>query len=69
MKVGELFKDETAWLTQRSLAQLFGVGVPAVNKHLKHIFESGELDPAATVSKMAIVRSEGGREVTPTRSV
>lgn len=64
VKVGVLFRDETVWLTQRSLAELFGVGVTAVNKHLKHIFESGEIDPIATVSKMEMVRSEGRREVT-----
>jgi hypothetical protein len=57
------FKDETVWLTQKALAELFGVKVPAVNKHLKNIFESGELVREATVSKMEIVRSEGAREV------
>ena len=62
--VGVLFRDETAWLTQKALAELFGVGVPAVNKHLKNIFESGELDPGATVSKMEMVRTEGERRVT-----
>jgi hypothetical protein len=66
VKVGVLFKDETAWLAQKSLAELFGVGVPAVNKHLKNIFESGELDPTSTISKMEMVRSEGGRAVTRT---
>jgi hypothetical protein len=55
VKVGVLFRDETAWLTQRTLAELFGVKVPALAKHLKNIFESGELDRAATVSKMEIV--------------
>lgn len=64
VKVGVLFKDETAWLTQKALAELFGVGVPAINKHLKNIFESGELDSEPTISKMEIVGSEGGREVT-----
>ncbi len=63
VKVGVLFKDETAWLSQRALAELFGVGVPAVSKHLKNIFESAELDPEATISKMEIVGTEGGREV------
>jgi len=63
VKVGVLFRDETAWLTQRALAELFGVKVPAITKHLKNIFESGELDRAATVSKMEIVQSERGREV------
>ena len=66
VKVGVLFRDETAWLTQKALAELFGVGVPAINKHLKNIFESGELEPAATISKMEIVRSEGGRDVART---
>ena len=64
VKVGVLFRDETAWLTQKALAELFGVGVPAITKHLKNIFESGELDRKATISKMEIVRGEGGREVT-----
>jgi len=63
VKVGVLFRDETAWLTQRALAALFGVKVPAITKHLKNIFESGELDEAATVSKMEMVQSEGGRDV------
>jgi hypothetical protein len=64
VKVRVLFKDETAWLTQRALAELFGVGVPAINKHLSNIFESRELSRSATVSKMEIVQPEGGREVT-----
>ena len=63
VKVRVLFKEETAWLTQKALAELFGVKVPAINKHLKNIFESGELDRSVTVSKMEIVQSEGAREV------
>jgi hypothetical protein len=63
VKVGVLFRDETAWLTQRALAELFGVRVPAITKHLKNIFESGELDRAATISQMEIVQSESGRKV------
>ena len=63
VKVGVLFRDETAWLTQKTLADLFGVGVPAITKHLKNIFESGELARAATVSKMEMVQSEGDRQV------
>jgi hypothetical protein len=42
---------------------LFGVGVPAINKHLKNIFESGELEPGTTISKMEMVQREGSREV------
>jgi len=64
VKVEVFLKDETAWLTQKALAELFGVKVPAINKHLKNIFDSGELSRAATVSKMEIVRPEGKREVT-----
>ena len=63
VRVEVFFKDETVWLTQKALAELFGVKVPAVNKHLKNIFDSGELIWGATVSKMEIVRNEGGREV------
>lgn len=63
VKVDVFFKNETVWLTQKALAALFGVRVPAINKHLKNIFESGELSREATVSKMEIVRAEGGREV------
>ena len=64
VKVDVYFKDETVWLTQKALAELFGVKVPAINKHLNNIFESGELSREATISKMEIVQSEGGRSVT-----
>lgn len=57
------FKDETAWLTQKTLAELFGVKPPAISKHIKNIFESGELLEVATVSKMETVAIEGDREV------
>ena len=56
VKVAVFFKDETVWLTQKALAELFGVNVPAINKYLKNIFESGELIREATVSKMEIVQ-------------
>jgi hypothetical protein len=58
-----LFARETFWLTQKTMADLFGVNVPAVNKHLKNIYASGELTPEATVSKMETVQDEGGRHV------
>ena len=63
VKVDVFFKEETVWLTQKALAELFAVKVPAINKHLKNIFESGELSREATISKMEIVRSGGRREV------
>jgi len=64
--VDVVFKDETFWMTQKAIGELFGVNTPAVNKHLKNIFDDEELTPDATVSKMEIVQNEGGREVTRT---
>ena len=55
---------ETIWLSQKQLSELFDVGIPAINKHHKNIFETGELEEKATISKMEIVRKEGSREVT-----
>ena len=60
-KVQVVIKDETLWCTQKAMAQLFGVGVPAISKHLGHIFEEGELDRTATGSKMEIVVHRGFR--------
>jgi hypothetical protein len=59
-----LLWDESFWMPQKAIAELFGVGKAAVSKHLKNIFESGELDPEATVSKMETVRREGSRSIT-----
>jgi hypothetical protein len=59
VKVGVLFRDETAWLTQRALAELFGVGVPAITKHLKNIFESGELAKSSVVSILEMAATDG----------
>jgi DNA-binding MarR family transcriptional regulator len=63
VKVDVFFKGETVWLTQKALAELFGVQTPAVNKHLKNIYASGELTREATISKMETVQTEGGREI------
>lgn len=60
-KVQVIIKDETIWCTQKAMAQLFGVGVPAVSKHLKNIFEEGELSPEMTISKMETVINRGKR--------
>ena len=60
-KVQVVIKGETLWCTQKAMAQLFGVGVPAISKHLNHIFEEGELEENTTVSKMEIVVSRGFR--------
>lgn len=56
-----LYKDETIWATQKAMAALFDVGKSAISKHLKNIFESGELDKAVTVSKMETVVNRGFR--------
>ena len=60
-KVQVVIKDETLWCTQKAMAQLFGVGVPAISKHLKNIFAEGELDPDTTISKMETVVNRGIR--------
>lgn len=64
-RVQVVIKDETIWATQKAMAQLFGVGVPAISKHLAHIFEEGELNKDATVSKMEIVVNRGFRGEIP----
>ena len=56
-------ENETVWLTQLKIADLFGVQKAAISKHIKNIFESGELIKEATVSKMETVQAEGGRTV------
>lgn len=61
--INAVVKDETIWLTQKAMAELFAVEVPAISKHLTNIFSEGELQPEATVSKMEIVRAEGSRKV------
>ena len=61
-KVQVVIKKETIWCTQKAMAQLFGVGVPAVSKHLKHIFEEGELDENVVVSFLEITTQHGAIE-------
>lgn len=56
-------KDETIWLTQKGMADLFGVGVPAVAKHLENIYQDAELQRDATISILEMVRQEGSRSV------
>ena len=57
------FQNETLWLTQALIAELFQTSIPNVNIHLKSIYEEGELDQAATIKSYLIVRTEGGRQV------
>ncbi|GHT49888.1 hypothetical protein AGMMS49982_04180 [Bacteroidia bacterium] len=61
VKIDVVVKDETIWLTQKAMAMLFDVQVPAISKHLKNIFQEGELLENATVSKMEIVVNRGFR--------
>ena len=57
--VDAVVKDESIWLTQKGMSELFGVQVPAINKHLKNIFEDGELREEVVVSKMEITTQHG----------
>lgn len=52
VSVSAIIKDETVWLTQKGMAELFGVQTPAISKHLKNIFEEGELSESVVISKM-----------------
>lgn len=56
-------ENETVWLNQRQLADLFGKAKGTLSEHIKHIFEDGELDPAATVRPFRTVQREGDRDV------
>ena len=59
VKVDVVVKDETIWLTQKAMAALFGVQAPAISKHLKNIFEEGELDEHVVVSILEITTQHG----------
>jgi len=63
VKVEVIFNDETFWLNQKRLAELFGVEVNTINYHLKEIYKSGELVEEATIRKIRIVQKEGNRDV------
>ena len=57
------YEDENIWLTQKMMAALYDVSVPAINQHLKRIFSDNELEPEATVKQYLIVQTEGDRQV------
>ena len=63
LSVNAYIKDETIWLTQKSMSELFGVNPQAITKHLQNIYNEGELEQAATCSKMEQVQDESGRVV------
>ncbi len=64
IKVKVAIKDETIWITQRGMAELFDVSTPTINEHLKNIFESNELEKESTIRNFRIVQTEGARQVT-----
>ncbi len=64
VKIEAYMQDETIWLTQQRMAEVFGVGKSTISEHLGNIYESGELEKEATVRKFRTVQIEGGREVT-----
>lgn len=57
------YEDENVWLTQKMMATLYNVSVPAINQHLKRIYSDNELDTEATIKKYLIVQTEGKRKV------
>ncbi len=59
VKIEVLFEDETFWLSQKRIAELFGVEIPTINYHLKEIFKSGELVEDSTTRKIRVVQKEG----------
>jgi hypothetical protein len=63
VNVDVLLRYESIWLTQKSMAELFDVNVPAINKHLSNIYDEGELLKDSTISKMEIVQKEGKRNI------
>ena len=56
-------KRETVWASQKQIAEIFDVNIPAINKHIKNIYKTGELDENSTIRKIQIVQQEGKRKV------
>ncbi|MBW6492822.1 MAG: virulence RhuM family protein [Lentimicrobium sp.] len=63
VKLEVIVQDETVWLTQKAMGELFGVAKSTISEHLTNIYQSGELDKEATVRKIRTVQNEAGREV------
>mgnify|MGYP000976952351 CR=1 FL=1 len=64
--INVVFKDETFWLTQKGMAELFDCSTDNISLHLKNIYADGELEQPATTEKISVVRTEGTREVSRT---
>ena len=63
VNISVTYKNEIFWLSQKAIAALFGVEVPAISKHLANIYETGELQQQATISILETVQQEGSRNV------
>lgn len=63
VSVNALIKEDSIWLSQKGMAELFDVQPPAINKHLSNVYAEGELSPEGTISKMETVQQEGSRQV------
>ena len=63
VNIDVVLKDETIWLTQKSMAKLFAVNVPAISKHLNNIYKEKELQENSTISILETVQKEENREV------
>ena len=63
VKIEVFYEGETFWLTQKAMAELFGIEVPAISKHLANIYETRELNKEATISILEKVQKEGNRSV------
>lgn len=57
------YEDENVWLTQRLMAELYGVSIPAISQHIKQIYNDHELEESATIKKYLIVQNEGDRQI------
>lgn len=64
VKIEVIFQDESFWLSQKRMAELFNKDVRTINEHLKNIFDENELNPETTIRKFRIVQNEGSRFVT-----
>jgi len=63
VKIDVIYEEESFWLSQKKMAELFDVSVPTINEHLQNIFKTNELEESATIRKFRIVQREGNREV------
>lgn len=68
VSINALIKDETIWITQKAMGEIFGVEKAAISKHLKNIYHEKELNEESTVSKMETVQKEGNRNIKRTQS-